>query len=106
MTIGHQEYVTIKSVLYVTPDAGQRATVTVTAPSGARLFYTDWGHWAGVHLVPHTARSVTVASCGTGTVGYPGMLLVRGPTCLTYRVTPASGRGGVTRTVPVGDKTC
>ncbi len=56
--------------------------------------------------MPSTGRSVTVASCSGGTVGYPGFLLVTGPTCLSYRITTAGTQETESRTVPIGRKTC
>lgn len=106
LAIGEDDYVAIKSVLYATAQAGPHSTVTLISPASARMFYTDWSHWAGVQDVPSTARSVTVASCSGQTVGYPGFLLVTGPTCLTYRITAAGNQKAENRTVPIGRHMC
>lgn len=106
LAIGEDDYVAIKSVLYATAQAGRHSTVTLISPASARMFYTDWSHWAGVQDVPSTARSVSVAACSGQTVGYPGFLLVTGPTCLTYRITAAGNQKAESRTVPIGRQMC
>lgn len=103
-------YVALKSVLYVTPRAARRTKVTLIFPSSARLYYTDWGTWqqrpSDRQILQMATTTVTVRQCGNKTAGYPGMLLVRGPTCVTVRVSGSKGSNSVTRTVAVGRKSC
>jgi len=103
-------YVALKSVLYVTPRAARWTKVTLISPSSARLYYTDWGTWqehpSDRQIIQMATATVTVRQCGNTTAGYPGMLLVRGATCVTLRMSGNKGSNSVTRTVAVGRKSC
>lgn len=106
---GQQHYIGIKSVLYVTPKSAPRTTITLVAPSSARLYYTSWRWWGGksdAEVVRLSRTSITAASCDKGTVGYPGLLLVKGPTCVTVRVSATEGSNSERRTVPIGKEKC
>lgn len=90
-------YTEVKSVLYVTPQAAPETTITLLGPPAARLNYTGWV--ATGKALPGATTQVTVPSCGHDTVAHRGVVLVAGPTCLTYRV---SGTRTVTGHVPIG----
>lgn len=99
---GSRRHTYLKSVLYATPEAASATTITLLDPPTARLDYPDWPIEEKIDRQEPLAGAtmkLTVPSCGHGTVGWRGGLLVNGPTCLTYRV---SGKRTVTRRVPIG----
>lgn len=110
VSAGGQRYVALKSVLYATPAAAPKTTVTLTSPPSARLYYTDWGTWSNgvsdAHVLRVADTAVTVGSCGDQTVGYPGFLLVTGPGCVTMRISGSQSFSSKVRTVPVSRKSC
>jgi hypothetical protein len=97
----------VKSVLYATKAANAGTRIRVQSPATAALFYTTWGEWGsadltGMSMVTGARREVTVGGCGAATAGFPGGIVVEGPSCVTLVVTSADGRHHRDLTLPIG----
>ncbi len=77
----------------ITVAALSGGSVTIVHPaSSARLLFVDASTWAGVSnnlsgLTPLSSTTVAFPACDQADT-YPGMLLVKQPTCVTLRVAP------------------
>lgn len=99
LDIGDHHYTIMKSVLYVTPAAAEKTTITLLSPSTAWLDYSD-GPIYGNDSVAGATTELIVDSCPGGKPNFHrGGLYVTGPICLKFRV---SGAQTVTREVGIG----
>jgi len=93
-------------VLYATAAAAAGTRIEVQSPATAALFYTTWAKWGGAMtaktVVTGARPEVTVGGCGSSTVMFPGGIVVKGPSCVTLRVTSGEGSWYKTVHVPVG----
>ena len=104
----------VTAFLYLTPQSAPETSVSVVSPTGAWLYYTDFGTWAGggnplAPPVPHgPSKQVRVGACPDGgrPAAYTGGILVPGPTCVTLRFARSDTRTGSTATFRYGVPTC
>lgn len=94
----------IKSPLTVDRDAEDGTTLQVESPADARLYYTSWSAWsrqpAAKTMITAARRRVTASRCDR-VQGFPGGIVVSGPTCVTIGVLAPDGRHGRLR-IPLG----
>lgn len=85
----------VKSPLYVSGAAKPGTRVEVTSPKSAGLYYTTWGVWGRGPtpevMVTAARRAVTVGGCSSEALGFPGGIVVNGPSCVSLRVTSGDG---------------
>ncbi|MET4783736.1 hypothetical protein [Glaciihabitans sp. UYNi722] len=75
-----------KSPILVAP--GITGTVSIVSPSSARLFVTTWAKWEhlnGPEITAEQTSLVKVTGCN-GIGSYPGLTIVRQPTCVVFGV--------------------
>jgi hypothetical protein len=113
VTAGGRRYRFVTAFLYLTPQSAPETSLSVMSPAGAWLYYTDFGTWSGGNPlaapVPHgPSKQVRVGACpGDGRpAGYPGGILVPGPTCVILRFVRSDARTGSTATFRYGVSTC
>lgn len=96
----------VKSPLYVSGAAEPGTRVEVTSPKSAGLYYTTWGVWGRGPtpevMVTGARRVVTVGGCGSEALGFPGGILVNGPSCVMLRVTSGDGDKHQDLQLPIG----
>lgn len=107
---GRLQFRFLKVFLYVTPQASPTTTLSVTAPAGAWLYYTDAATWASQPDAPRmlagASKRVTVGTCPDRIAGYPGGLLLPAAGCVTLHVQGSKEATGHSVTVPVGVRRC
>jgi hypothetical protein len=116
ITLEGRRYYKSKSEIYVFENASAKTRITLLSPPNARLYYTDWANWATLgrsdepgqsrEIAAHSSTVVNVPRCGEDSWGAPGMLLLEGPGCITFRVTGQKPDWEVTRTVPFYTERC
>jgi hypothetical protein len=110
MANGHQRFRFLKAVLYIRPQAPPEQTLTVSAPAGSRLYYTDADTWASrptaAQVLAGSRRTITVQRCPGHLAGYAGGLLLKAAGCVTLHFQGGSQENGVTVTVAVGIRHC
>ena len=117
VTLEGARYYQAKSAIYVTNEASAKTRITLLSPPSARLYFTDWATWARLGsendeagqsrtITAESSTVVSVPRCGKDTWGAPGMLLLEGPTCVTFRVTGQKPDWEVFRTVPFHTERC
>jgi hypothetical protein len=112
---GHKFY-QVKSPISISEDASARTRIALLAPANARLYYTDWATWARLgsedeaeqlnQIATHAASVLSVPRCGKAAWGAPGMLLLEGPACVTFRVAGQNPDWEATRTVAFYKERC
>lgn len=114
LTLGDQRFYLVKSPIYVFGTASARTQITLLSPTGARLYYTDWATWGRQgdeseqlrEIAENSSPVVRVRRCGKEVRSAPGVLLLEGPACVTFRVTGQEPRWETTRTVPFYKEQC
>jgi hypothetical protein len=117
ITLEGQKYYSPKSPIYVFKNASAKTRITLVAPPNARLYFTDWANWARLsresdesgqsrEIAANSSTVVSVPRCGEDPWGAPGMLMLEGPGCVTFRVTGQKPDWEVTRTVPFYTERC
>lgn len=116
MTLGGPTFYQAKSPIFVFKDASTLTRITLLEPANARLYYTDWATWNTLGSSDDSAQArdiaagssavVSVPQCGKDAWGVPGMLILDGPTCLTFQVTGQDPDWEETRTVPFYTERC
>jgi len=75
-----------KSPIFLAPHT--TGTVSVVSPASARLFATTWAHWRelkGSEIITQQTTKLTLHGCN-GIATYPGLVVLRGPACVTLEV--------------------
>ena len=110
--IAATRYSIYKAFLAVSPAAAPFATVSVIRPASARLVYAAparmgalFNTRSGRPLLAASRSAVRLPACGPRFTGFTGGVLVRGPACVTIRVSSPAARAA-TVTVPIGPVTC
>jgi hypothetical protein len=109
---GGTPYLIYKAFLAVAASAAPFATVSVIRPASARLVYgspsrvgTLFSARSGRGLLAASRSRIRLPVCGPRYTGFTGGVLVTGPGCVTFEVSPAAARAA-TVTVPIGTATC
>jgi len=105
-------YYIYKAFLAVSAAAAPFATVAITRPAGARLWYGSPSRIgdllatrSGQALVTASRSTVRLPVCGPRFTGFVGGIIVSGPACVTFKVSSPVARAATVR-VPIGPGRC
>ncbi len=108
-----RKFYQLKSPLSVFGAASAWTEISLVSPASARLYYTDWAAWEkfgqsdpSATIAKSASSTVFVPQCGLEGWTVPGVLLLEGPTCVTFRVTGQAPGAQETITVPFGQERC
>lgn len=114
ITLWGRNFYQVKSPISVHAGASARTQISLLSPTSGRLYFTDWATWAKLGSDPkqssliarNSTSVVSVPQCGQQGWTVPGMLLLEGPTCLSFRVTGQEPGFEVALTVPFYRERC
>jgi hypothetical protein len=105
-------YYLYKAFLAVSAASAPFATVAITQPAGARLWYGSPARigallaaGSGQALVAASRSTVRLPVCGPRFTGFVGGIIVSGPACVTFVVSSPSSQAATVR-VPIGPGRC
>ncbi|MEA5116151.1 MAG: hypothetical protein VB036_00890 [Propionicimonas sp.] len=93
--MGDLEYYAVKAEIYTLREASERTTISVLEPATVLLDYPGWSAWSSsptdseeamMTALARATTAISVPRCGDDVHGWPGQLLLEGPTCVTLNV--------------------